>query len=77
MLNDPFVVGQAELWGAHMAEEKASVDERITHMFRAALGRVPEEAEVTEARKIIGEEATDWQDLALALFNVKEFIYVP
>ena len=46
LLNDPFVVGQAEFWGRRLASDgAASVDERIGRMFAAALGRPPEPEE--------------------------------
>jgi hypothetical protein len=91
LLNDPFVIGQAEFWGNRLAADKAgAVDARLRRMFAAALGRPPEPAELdrfralvsrlVELHKVAPAEALAsravWRDLAHAVFNLKEFIYV-
>src|SRR5260370_20107110 len=46
LLNDPFVVGQAGFWANRLIAEKAStLESRLDSMFRAALGRLPDDAE--------------------------------
>ncbi len=48
MLNDPFVAGQAEFWARQLiSKSHDSPEQRLTVMFRYALGREPESAELT------------------------------
>jgi hypothetical protein len=91
LLNDPFVLGQARVWGERVATEPGrSVDARLTAMFLAALGRAPEPGELGRWRDLVDDLArgrgmppgrvTDsapvWADVAHTLFNTKEFIYI-
>ena len=92
LLNSPYVVGQAEKWGRHLAEgEATSVAGRINHMFLRVLARPPTETErdriidylsTTAAERGTSEalllyDAKVWQDVAHSLFNLKEFIFIP
>jgi len=92
LLNDPFVLQQAEVWAKRLVTRKdASAAERIGHMFQAALGRPPSKEELArfeEAIRTLAElhqvprEATLsshplWKDVAHAMYNLKEFIYIP
>ncbi len=91
LLNSPFVIGQAAEWGKHLAAgEGNSVESRIEHMFFKALGRLPsvderertagylnslfQEHETPEHQ--ILADARVWKDLAHAIFNLKQFIYI-
>jgi hypothetical protein len=91
LLNDPFVVGQAAEWGKRLAaREPSPVAVRIGQMFRTALGRSPTTAEVERWARLVDDLAAEhgvpadrvpasaevWKDVAHALFNAKEFIYV-
>ncbi|MCE9533955.1 MAG: PSD1 and planctomycete cytochrome C domain-containing protein [Planctomycetes bacterium] len=91
LLNDPFVIGQAEFWGKRLIADKASsADERIRSIFLTALGRPPNDAELdrfcslanqlAELRKVPAADLLTsqavWQDVAHAVLNLKEFIYV-
>jgi hypothetical protein len=89
LLNDPFVLGQAEHWGKALAVAKhQTVGERLDVMFRRALGRPPKEAEVKRWVALVADLAAAhgakdvltsvpvWKDTAHALFNTKEFIYL-
>jgi hypothetical protein len=91
MLNDPFVTGQAESWGNRVSGVRhGTVDERIVAMFKDGLGRPPSAAEVDRWSSLVREFAAEhgiaepailqsaaiWKDVAHALFNVKEFIYI-
>ncbi|MFO0965361.1 MAG: PSD1 and planctomycete cytochrome C domain-containing protein [Gemmataceae bacterium] len=92
LLNDPFVVQQAEVWaGRLMADKEPTLKERIARMFTTALGRPPnveeqerfEEAALrfaelhgVEPRAILESRAV-WQDMAHTMYNMKEFIYIP
>ncbi len=83
MLNNPFVLDQAALWGKHVSEEKGlSNADRIGKMFERALGRPPTKDELTDTLAFVqesgnAEDARVWADLGHVLFNVKEFIFVP
>jgi hypothetical protein len=92
LLNDPFVLQQAEAWATRLiAQPDATIASRIDAMFQSALGRLPsvEERERFEraARRLAelhqvpeGEMLKSlpvWKDLAHAVFNLKEFIYIP
>jgi hypothetical protein len=91
LLNSPFVIGQAAVWGERLAEGEAhSPTGRIDHMFLKALGREPSEAERLRTMEYVmaraGERDTPdhvvlydpsiWQDVAHSLFNLKEFVFV-
>ncbi len=91
LLNDPLVAHLAEAWTARLlATSDRSVAMRITDMFRVALGRepTPQECERWSAAAFdlarlhgaseseVLSSAAVWQDLAHAMFNAKEFIYL-
>ncbi|QDU51952.1 PSD1 and planctomycete cytochrome C domain-containing protein [Gimesia panareensis] len=87
MMNDPFVIQQANLWGQHVAENpKFSTDqERTRWMYESALGRLPTQAELQAAEQFIQIRRTEnptakpaevWGELGHVIFNLKEFIYV-
>jgi hypothetical protein len=91
MLNDPFVVDQAAKWANKaLADGAISPNDRAVRMFRRALGRDPEAAEldllmtsvesfaqergIPEA-EMMGDQDL-WKDYAQSLLNLKEFIYL-
>lgn len=87
MMNDPFVIQQARLWGKHIAEnpQLATDQERIRVMYESALGRLPTTAELQAAEQFIQTRRTEnptakteenWGELGHVIFNLKEFIYV-
>jgi Protein of unknown function (DUF1553)/Protein of unknown function (DUF1549)/Planctomycete cytochrome C len=82
MMNDPFVIQQAELWAKRLPPDATS-DKRIAAMYLQAFAREPLPAEreaalaflaAAEPGKAPGARA--WSDLAHALFNTKEFIFI-
>lgn len=75
LLNDPFVMSQAKIWAERIANSPHSPAERVDRMFLEAFSRLPSESERTRALAFL--EFADWENLALVLFNAKEFIYVP
>jgi hypothetical protein len=92
LLNDPFVLQQADLWAIRLlAADDRTPAKRIERMFRTAFGRPPtaEESErfahaavrLAElhgvAPETILQSRAVWKDLAHALFNVQEFLYIP
>ena len=91
LLNDPFVIGQADLWADQLVRDGSmSVEDRVCGILATALGRPPATAElarfvglarrVAELRQIpvdaILTSRPVWQDVTHAVFNLKEFIYV-
>ena len=92
LMNDPFVVEQSARFAARvLADDAAGIDERIGRMYRLAFARPPDDAELAAARGFLEaqaarhggdlsadpSQAAAWGDLAHALFNAKEFIFVP
>ena len=91
LLNDPFVIAMAKHWSERVLKDgAASPETRATTMFTAALGRPPRAEELARLVKLATRSAElhglapgalltyqpVWQDVAHALFNLKEFIYV-
>ncbi len=91
MLNDPFVVGQAARWADRtLADGAISPKDRVVRMFRRAIGRGPDQSEtdllisslealarghdIPEAEWMGDRDL--WKDIAQALFNLKEFLYL-
>jgi hypothetical protein len=92
LMNDPFVNEHAQVWARRLlAETSLSTEGRITQMYGEAFAREPTAAEQAVAIEFLAAQAerhgadftTDptneaaWADLAHALFNTKEFIFVP
>lgn len=87
--NDPFVAEQAKLFARRVLETAGlSPEERVTAMYRLALGRAPTAEENSRALEFLREQSVTrgepgqwqsdlrgWEDLAHAVFNFKEFIY--
>ena len=88
LMNDPFVIQQAELWAKRVIAESASPEHRITRMYVAAFARPPTDKEMIAARAFLEQQAKElaakdgmndarvWADLAHVLINTKEFIFV-
>ena len=92
LLNDPFVLQQADLWAAKLVSQPhASSGERISAMFQTVLSRSPTDDERQQFETMVAELAalhqvpaadamksqSVWKDIAHATFNLKEFIYIP
>ncbi|MCA9179547.1 MAG: PSD1 domain-containing protein [Planctomycetales bacterium] len=88
LLNDPFVVQQARQWAERLGTTKG-VEDRIQRMHLEAFARPARPGEVEAARVFLRRQAASygqdenapgiepWTDLCHAMFNVKEFIYLP
>ena len=86
MMNNPFILQQAELWAKNiLAGRQATPRERVAGMYIAALGRPPSVTEQTDAIAFLAEQMRihgqpddprAWTDLAHVLFNLKEFVFV-
>jgi hypothetical protein len=87
LLNDPFVHQQADVWAKKVVVTPGTTQERITEMYRSAFARPPNEGELAACMAFFDKQAKErgakpddvrvWADLAHAMFNVKEFIFVP
>jgi hypothetical protein len=92
LMNDPFVSQQAVLWARKtLADERLEPTARIERMYREAFARAPMPDERTAATEFLTAQArahgvsfaeqprheATWADLAHALMNAKEFIFVP
>jgi len=92
LMNDPFVAEQSRHWAKQVLTDAGlAVEARIERMYRTAFCRPPDAAETAAAVEFLttqtkahgGDFAQDqrqeaaWADLAHALFNAKEFIFVP
>ena len=92
MLNDPFVVQQADVWAKRLIERKGdTVATRIDALFRTALGREPRPGERKRFTRFVSQvamlhnvpadgvlsSAPVWRDVGHAMFNLSEFITIP
>jgi cytochrome c553 len=77
LLNDPFVRQQAQHWATKQTQP---TELRLQQMYLAAFSRMPTESESERARHFIASSgepnAVAWTELAHALFNTKEFIFL-
>ncbi|MBM3290604.1 MAG: DUF1553 domain-containing protein, partial [Candidatus Hydrogenedentes bacterium] len=91
LLNDPFVMAMAKHWGSRVVNDAAqSPEQRVQQLFAAAFARPPSDDETARVVRLAQQYAElrgagpaamlacapVWQDVAHALFNVKEFVYV-
>ncbi|HEX4794505.1 MAG TPA: DUF1549 and DUF1553 domain-containing protein [Humisphaera sp.] len=91
LMNDPFVAQQADVWAKRLLSEKdLSTETRITKMYESAFARPPTPKELSQVQAFLDQQAEVldipaetraadrrlWADLAQALFNSKEFIFL-
>jgi hypothetical protein len=86
MMNNPFVLQQADLWAKRiLAEPGHTPERRITELYVDAFARPPSEGELADALAFLRDQgkeygsvddARSWSDLCHVLLNVKEFIFV-
>jgi hypothetical protein len=74
MLNNEFVLAQARIWADRITRDESSPESRVDRMYLEAFARPPEDWERRESIAYAG--ASSWADLAHALFNSAEFLYV-
>jgi hypothetical protein len=91
LLNDPFVIEMARFWSERLVADGAlCAEDRVRSMLSCALSRPPRLDEVDRLTRLVERSALlrgadgdllevqpAWQDAAHAVFNLKEFIYVP
>ena len=91
LLNDPLVVSQAQAWAERLVgQAHASPVERLARMFETAFSRSATDSELRRWETAVSAFASSrgvpesdlltsipvWQDVAHALFNTKDFIYL-
>jgi hypothetical protein len=81
LMNDPFVHQQARLWAQRALADKIETTPRIRRMYLSAFGRPPTGREEEACLEFVTGKSSAkpedvWSDLAHALINVKEFIFV-
>jgi hypothetical protein len=92
LMNDPFVMEQAAVWAKKtLRDDSLPTEARIDTMYREAFARGPTAEEQVAALEFLAAQAAQhgvsfaaaprheaaWTDLAHALINTKEFIFVP
>jgi hypothetical protein len=88
LMNDPFVWQQSELWARSLASGPwTTVEQRLDAAFEMALARIPTADQRAALLGYVNERARQqqlsplelsvWIDVCHALFNMKEFIYLP
>jgi hypothetical protein len=90
LMNDPFVVQQAELWARRtLADDSGSAETRINSLYESGFARPATEQEIRDGVDFLKTQTasfeagtnreTDlraWADLCHVLFNVKEFVFL-
>ena len=91
LMNDPFVIDQAQVWAHRLAETRSwTPEQRIARMYQMAFGRPPSGTELADSLGFLrrqadaygagaephGYDKRAWADLSHVLFNVKEFVFV-
>ena len=86
LMNDPLVVDQAARWAKRLLGEVSETQERIRALYESAFSRVPSETELEASLGFLAEQAKlhgvgedhelPWKDLAHAIMNTKEFIFL-
>jgi len=91
LMNDPFVVQQAQVWAKRLLTEVEDPAARVERMYRLAFARAPRPEEQAAALDFLAQQggelgvspqqamndAQAWADLCHVMFNVKEFVFVP
>ncbi|MGL4420729.1 MAG: PSD1 and planctomycete cytochrome C domain-containing protein [Gemmataceae bacterium] len=81
MLNNPFVLEQAQHWARATLAKPGSTDDHITEMYQTAFSRAPSPAERSACRAAVEVPGTAplaaWTELAHALFMTQEFSFLP
>ncbi len=91
LMNDPFVIQQATLWGERISGLEANSRlARIRQMYLEALSRQPTDEELESSVAFLLSQATEygipadqvdrdvrpWADLGHVLFNMKSFVFL-
>ncbi len=87
LMNDPFVLQQAELWAKSLLSNTSdTTEDRVAHAFEMAFAHPPTAEQLARATDFLRTQAElsgcdednplVWKDLCHTLMNMKEFIYL-
>jgi hypothetical protein len=86
LMNDPLVVDLANGWAERAIDQEATIESRVDWMYQTAFARQPASREKSIATRFLNVQARErqvdqhdaqlWTDLAHALINTKEFIFL-
>lgn len=83
LMNDPFVLQQAEKWAEEIVQEEGEFEEKIHGIYLKAFARSPREEDLAQAKLFfeeLGSQAApslnDWTTYCHTIFNMKEFIFL-
>ncbi|WP_145415800.1 PSD1 and planctomycete cytochrome C domain-containing protein [Planctomycetes bacterium K23_9] len=78
LMNDPFVIQQADSWAKRALQQSEAATERVQWMYLTAFARQPTVSELDVAMEFVGQESSvkRWSAFAHALINTKEFIFL-
>ncbi|MDN5202219.1 PSD1 and planctomycete cytochrome C domain-containing protein [Fulvivirgaceae bacterium BMA10] len=90
LMNDPFIIHQAELMGQEVIKQDLSMEDRVQWIYMKTLSRAATEEEIAGAKDFLIQQAGTyqiseeemlhdpkvWKDYCHAVFNLKEFIYL-
>ena len=89
LLNDPFMIQQAEQWAQRILELPLSTNEKVNQIYLEAFSRDAKPAEIKECLDFLMVQKEQygltnnnlqdfrlWRDLCHGVFNMKEFIYL-
>ena len=86
MLNNQFVAEQAERWARQVRSASQEPHDRLRGMYLRAYGRPPVESEIEQLEEFLstqvdsatdaGSSADRWTDLAHAMLNTAEFLFL-
>ena len=74
LMNNEFVIGQAEKWAKRVEGAYTDPRERLDAMYLEVFARPPTPAERDRVVAFLADNS--WLDLAHALFNAKEFLFL-
>lgn len=85
LMNDPFVIEQSKIWAkAVLAKPELTTEQRISEMVESATGREATRQQLQIFQAFLEQQAEGygalderaWADVAHALFNTKDFVYL-
>jgi hypothetical protein len=78
LMNSDFAIDRARAL-ADRVRTAGDIDAAVRNLYRRVLGREPSTRELAQAREFLesGGVGDSWLDLALAMLNRNEFLYVP
>ena len=76
LMNSPLIQSWAHAWAERVTKATPDRGDRIRTLYREAFQRDPSAEELAQCVAYLEQTAEAWPGLALAIFNMKEFIYL-